>query len=128
MTLKRLANLVRHNFLVSGVSSRCARALRRACLSASDQIRRKVWVNGGTVSLDGVTLVLPRDVGVPYLTSIYWNGGRDYEPWTRAVLPQLFLRSRHFVDVGSNIGLYAVLARKINLPIEGFWAELALPA
>jgi FkbM family methyltransferase len=80
----------------------------------ADQIQMKVWVNGGTVSYDGVDLVFPKDVGVSYSSLIFWKGGNGYEPSTWKVLRPLILLSKHFIDVGSNIGLYSVLAKKIN--------------
>ena len=53
---------------------------------------------------------------------IFWEGTGGYEPTTWRVLKHFILRAEHFVDIGSNVGLYSVLARKIKpeLSIDAF--------
>lgn len=114
MKLTKLANQVRHNYYFSLVASRMAVPIQRVCGYLDRQIRMKVWINGGKVSYDGVELKFPRDVGVSYSTVIYWNGYSGYEPNTWRVLRHFLKKSNHFIDIGSNIGLYSVLAKKIN--------------
>ena len=94
----------------------------RACGRASQRIREVVRYNGGAVEYDGVTLVFPENVGMVYSSLIFWDGTGGYEPTTWRVLKHFILRAGHFVDIGSNVGLYAVLARKIRpeLVIDAF--------
>lgn len=101
---------------------RVARPVEAVARRLSSEIRAKVRLNGGTVTYDGIPLRFPEGVGVIYSSMIFWEGVQGYEPTTWRVLK--FLASSHdqFLDVGSNIGLYAVLTRKINpaLRVDAF--------
>jgi FkbM family methyltransferase len=74
----------------------------------------KVWVNGISVTYDGIELRFPRNIGTSYCSNIYWNDVNGFEPHTWRVIKHFLPRSSTFVDVGSNVGLYSVLAQKVN--------------
>ncbi len=73
----------------------------------------KVWVNGAAPSYDGMQIHFPRDVGVGICSNIYWNGVTGFEPYTWNVVKHFLPRSSIFIDIGANIGLYSVLAKKV---------------
>jgi FkbM family methyltransferase len=108
------ANRIRFNYGVSRILALLLRHVDRVCALVSRQIRMKVWINARQVSYDGVALVFPRDIGVAYNSGIFWDGVEGFEPRTWAVMKRLLTGTDCFVDVGSNLGLYAVLARKLR--------------
>ena len=73
----------------------------------------KVWVNGERVAYDNLSVRFPRDIGVSYCSSIYWNGVNGFEPNTWRMIRYFLTRSNAFIDIGSNIGLYSVLAKTL---------------
>ena len=79
--------------------------------------RRVPWtirVNGSKVDFDGIHLIFPPNVGIVYCTLGWWQGVSGYEPSTWRVIKSYVQQADVFWDVGSNIGLYAVLAKKIK--------------
>jgi FkbM family methyltransferase len=92
----------------------------------ADQTRRKVKINGGTVSVDGISLRFPPDVGTIHLSQLYWHRETSDEGvwWIlRALIPEAV----RFADVGSYVGLYSVLAKKLNPGCE-VWAFEPVPS
>lgn len=122
MNLKKYGNAIRYNTHLSHIAARITRPVQRTSQYLERQIRMKVWVNGGRVTFDKVHLNFPINVGVNYASLIFWNEEEGYEPDTWRALHPLLKNAKHFIDVGSNIGFYAVLARKINpgLRVDAF--------
>jgi len=116
--MKRFLNRIRHQYHLSLLARCIAWPMACLCRTVADQLRMKVWVNGGTVEYDGISLAFPRNVGVGYASNIYWNGVNGFEPDTWRVIRHFLLRSTLFVDVGSNIGFYSVLARKLKNDLQ----------
>lgn len=56
-------------------------------------------------------------------SGIWWHGVEGMEPDVTGALLQLLPATKHFVDVGSNIGVYSVLARKLNPSISVYAFE-----
>jgi len=69
-----------------------------------------------------IELNFAEGVGLNYATPLYWNGPDAYENATSRALAMLAGRSKLFLDVGSNIGIYAVYAgvRFPGLEIHAF--------
>lgn len=89
--------------------------LDRACGFIRRHVRWDFPINGCEVNYDGVKLVFPPGIGVrEYTNGLFWEGAGGFEPLTAGVLKALMPSARTFVDIGSNIGIYAVLARKWN--------------
>lgn len=122
MDLKRIGNLVRSNRVFSWAATRSLYPVQRGSRTIEREIRKKIWLNGGRVRYDGIVLQFPPNVGVSYASLIFWNGLEGYEPHTWRALKPLLGNAKRFLDVGSNIGLYAVLARKLNskLMVDAF--------
>lgn len=118
MNIKRVANHTRYNYYFSLFARSVLRPIQRTCGWIDQQIQMKIWVNGTTVTYDGVILRFPRNVGVNYCSTIWWKGVNGYEPNTWRVLRYFLQRAKHFLDVGSNIGFYSVLAKKVNPQIN----------
>jgi FkbM family methyltransferase len=112
----------REKSAVSFVLSRAVRPIYRAANTIVGWVPWLVRVNGGTVNFDGHKLVFPANVGVTYCTLGWWYGAAGYEPATWKAIQAYVRRSDVFWDVGSNIGLYAVLAKKTKpaLRVEAF--------
>ena len=108
--------------VVSFVLSQLARPIYRVAIWITRRVPWAIRVNGATVDFDGISLVFPTDVGITYCTLGWWQGVAGYEPATWQTLKFYFQQAEVFWDVGSNIGLYAVLAKKTNpsLRVEAF--------
>jgi FkbM family methyltransferase len=63
-------------------------------------------------------LCFPRSVGIGILSAISWHGTEGFEPHTWATLQLLIQRSGTFIDIGSNIGFYSVLAKRLAPQID----------
>jgi FkbM family methyltransferase len=122
MRAKVWIDRIRFNYRVSLLLTVLLTPVRRAAIALARQVARKVWVNGRTVSYGSCRISFPRNVGVQYSTALYWHGTEGFEAHTSRVLRSLFPRAEHFLDVGSNVGFYAVLAKKVNpaLTVDAF--------
>ncbi|WP_176957522.1 FkbM family methyltransferase [Mariprofundus sp. KV] len=118
----KFLNKLRGNYLFSLVSSTLLLPVQWLCSTLDRQIRMKVWVNGRKVVYDNVPLKFPQDVGLYISSGVYWNGVQGFEPHTWKTMRHFLERVDAFVDVGSNIGFYSVLASKVNsgLSIDAF--------
>ena len=114
MKISSVVRKFRDNYHVSRVLARVLFPVQRACLWLNRQIVWKVRMNGATVERDGMRLVFPRDVGVMYCSLFWWLGMEGYEPRTWLILKHFLERCKTFYDIGSNIGLYSVLARRVS--------------
>lgn len=86
------------------------RKLRHWAWKFQDRTAVRLVINGGKVAFMDVELDFPEQVGLHYTTPLFWNGPEAYEGPTSRALALLAGRSRVFLDVGSNIGIYAVYA------------------
>lgn len=107
---------------ISFALSRSVWPLYRCATQMASRVPWWIRVNGGTVDFDGIQLVFPANVGIAYCTLGWWQGAAGYEPATWRVMKNYFQKADAFWDVGSNIGLYAALACKINpaLKVQAF--------
>lgn len=55
-------------------------------------------------------LIFPERVGLAYSTPLFWNGPDAYEAPTSRAISALVGKSKLFLDIGSNIGIYSVYA------------------
>jgi FkbM family methyltransferase len=53
-------------------------------------------------------------VGVDFISSIHWRGREGFEPDVWRTLRHLLRQSRTFIDIGSHIGFYTVLAHRVQ--------------
>lgn len=112
--MKTYLNKLRYQHHISLMARYALLPIQRLCEALANQIRLKVWINGGKVVYDGISISFPKNVGVSYASDIFWNGLRGFEPETWQVIKHFVGRATVFVDVGANIGLYSILARKSN--------------
>lgn len=70
----------------------------------------RLVISGGRVAFLDETLNFPEGVGLNYSTPLFWNGPDAYEAPTSRTIALLAGRAKLFLDVGSNIGIYAVYA------------------
>ena len=121
-TIRSIANSVRENRWFAGAAVPMATLVRTAAHFVDSEISKKVKMNGGKVRYDGIDLQFPPDVGIAFASNIHWLGTEGFEPLTWRVLRSFLPDASHFIDVGSNIGFYAVLAKLLNpkILVDGF--------
>lgn len=107
---------------ISWISARALRPVHRVSERVRAFITWHIRINGATINSDGITLKFPRNVGIMYCSLLWWEGLRGYEPATWAIIKGLVPRCGTFLDIGSNIGLFAVLAAKLSprLSVDAF--------
>jgi FkbM family methyltransferase len=86
------------------------RRLRHWAGKFQDRTAIRLVINGGKVKFMDAELEFPEQVGLHYSTPLYWGGAEAYEAPTSRALALLAGRSQLFLDIGSNIGIYAVYA------------------
>ncbi len=86
------------------------RKLRYWAWKFHDRTGIRLVISGGPVRFLDAELIFPEGVGFVYATNLFWNGPDAYETATSRVLARLISRSRVFLDIGSNIGIYSVYA------------------
>lgn len=98
------------------------RPVHRGCRRLATGITWHVRANGVHIHSSEFDLKFPRDVGLMYSSIMWWEGVNAYEPSTWRVIRSGVERAGAFLDVGSNVGLYAVLARKVRpgIPVDAF--------
>ncbi len=122
----RRVSTLRYHTAFSAMARTIASPVVAGCQLLARQLSSKVWVNGGSVTFDGIRLEFPPNVGVAFASKIYWDGTVAHAGYWTTLRP-LIQRSQRFVDVGSNIGLFAVLAKLINPSCE-VWAFEPVPS
>jgi FkbM family methyltransferase len=73
-----------------------------------DRTGVRLVINGGRVKFMDAELEFPKGVGLLYSTPLFWDGSEAYESATSRTIASLAERSKLFLDIGSNIGIYAV--------------------
>ncbi len=117
-SIARLLRQARFNPALSAVLYVLARPAFNATGFLNVQIARKLRRNGGSAVYDEFVLHFPKNVGVEFLSSICWHGTAGFEAQTWATLRSLLKNAGTFLDIGANIGLYAVLAKKLSPDTE----------
>lgn len=65
-------------------------------------------ISGGKIRFMDAELEFPENVGLTYTTPLFWSGPEAYEAPTSRTIALLAAKSKVFLDIGSNIGIYAV--------------------
>jgi FkbM family methyltransferase len=73
-----------------------------------DRTGIRLVISGGRVQFMDVELEFPENVALTYATPLFWNGPDAYEVPTSRTIALLASKSKLFLDIGSNIGIYAV--------------------
>lgn len=68
----------------------------------------RIVMSGGKIRFMDAELNFPENVGLTYSTPLYWNGPQAYEAPVSCAIALLAGKSKLFLDIGSNIGIYAV--------------------
>jgi len=84
------------------------RKLRSWAWKFQDRVAVRLVISGGRVQFMDAELEFPERVGLLYSTPLFWNGPDAYENSTSRTIALLAGRSTLFLDIGSNIGIYAV--------------------
>ena len=84
------------------------RKLRFLAWKFNDRVGVRLVISGGKARFLDADLEFPEGVGLQYTTPLFWNGPNAYEGSTSRTLAFLAGHARVFLDIGSNIGIYAV--------------------
>lgn len=104
---------------------------RRWCWKYCDRVALRLVISGGRIRFMDSDLNFPEEVGLIYSTPLYWYGAEAYEAPTSQALAVLIGRCRLFLDIGSNVGIYAVYAGVKHAevttfafePVPAIWAK-----
>jgi FkbM family methyltransferase len=91
----------------------------------------RLVISGGKVRFMDTELDFAENVGLNYATPLFWNGPDAYEAATSHAIALLAGRSKLFLDIGSNVGIYSVYVgvkypqvRTIAFePVPAIWAK-----
>jgi len=108
----QLINKFRGSYIISLFLRFIFKPIHRLSYIIENQIRMKVWINGSQVKYDDALINFPKNIGVNFCSSIYWNGTRGFEPNVWKTLRECISFSDSFIDIGSNIGFYSIMAKK----------------
>jgi len=115
---KKYFNIIRNNYVISKLLRTVLKPMQRLCNILDRQIKMKVWANGEAVNYDGLSIQFPKNIGVGFCSNIYWNGVDGFEPRTWRIIRHFIECADYFIDIGSNIGFYSVLAMKVKPAIK----------
>ena len=73
-----------------------------------DRTGIRLIISGGKVRFMDAELEFPENVALTYTTPLFWNGPEAYEAPTSRTIALVAGKSKLFLDIGSNIGIYAV--------------------
>ena len=108
-------NRIRENYLLSNFLAAAARPVWLFCRAMTNQIQMKVKKNGLRLHVgNGKDLIIGRNAGIGFASSLFWHGLGGYEAQTSETLRFCFARSSTFIDVGANCGLYSIIAALWN--------------
>lgn len=88
-----------------------------------NKIKRKVKINGKVINYFDHEIIFPKNVGINFSSQVFWNGSNNVEPNTVKCISLLFKVGDIFFDIGSNFGIYTLLAKRINSNIQVFSFE-----
>lgn len=122
MNIRRMLRDLQEQPLISKISACLMYPFHRIAGRLRTFITWHIRVNGATIHSDGITLKFPPNVGIIFSTLLWWEGLQGYEPATWKIIKSIAPRCSAFLDIGSNIGLFAVLASKLSpqLSVDAF--------
>ena len=117
--LTRFLKRWRDNYYLSLLLASSAKPLRFISARTARFVEQKVRKNGVSIRLpNGKTMLIGRDAGIGFASTLFWHGLDGYEPETSRTLQFLFERAATFIDVGANCGLYSVLGALWNPSLQ----------
>jgi len=99
------------------------RKLRHWACKFYDRTSIRLVISGGKVLFMDTELEFPEQVGLLYSTALFWNGPDAYENSTSRTIALLAGHSELFLDIGSNVGIYAVYVGKKFPEVKSFAFE-----
>jgi len=114
MSMRKIIDRIRYNPKVSNWGRKIAVPIDKFCGYVRLQLRWKIPINGAVIRFEDVDVIFPPFVGLEWTNALYWDGGGAVEPNVNRILKHFAKRCQQFIDVGSYIGHYSVLARKWN--------------
>src|SRR5712671_6203908 len=113
MKLKSIFSVAASNFVILVC---CFVPFLRSCFSRIGVTPARFGRRAVRVPISGrsTSLVITRAGSCHLSFQLFWRGINYYEPFTRTVIEMLTASRDLFVDVGANIGFFALVAAKLN--------------
>lgn len=118
-----LVKRLQYSYWFSRISRLFLIPLLQVQLRGLSRLAKALKINGYSGYYAGVQITFPPNIGVRFASSIFWNGAKGGEPLVAQIFSNTFAKVRTFVDVGSNFGIYSVLAQKLNNEIKVYGFE-----
>jgi FkbM family methyltransferase len=85
-------------------------------------IYSKAKINSGKIKYFGISLNFPPNIGITFLTNIFWKGENGYEYEIGNYIQKNIQNFDYFFDIGANFGFYSAIAfkKKPDLKIFSF--------
>lgn len=103
------------------------RRLRHWAWKFHDRAGQRFVISGGPVAFLDAALIFPENVALSYATHLFWDGPNAYENPTSQTIARLAGKARLFLDIGSNVGIYAVYVG-VKFPQVAVFAFEPIPA
>ncbi len=116
--MRSLLKRWREKPIISFVLSRMIRPLYLLSRYIVQRVPWTIRVNGGVIDYEDAMLKFPHNCGISFCTLLWWEGVSGYEPASWSVMRACIDKADYFWDVGSNVGMYAVLAKKVRPDIQ----------
>jgi FkbM family methyltransferase len=121
--MKKIFKKIQYNYYISNILYFILRPLILVSSRLSNQIKRKVKINGKVIQYCNHKIKFPKNVGINFSSQVFWNGSNQVEPNTVKCISILLKEGDIFLDIGSNFGIYALIAKRINPEIQVFAFE-----
>jgi FkbM family methyltransferase len=121
--MKKIFKKIQYNYYISNILYFILRPIIHVSSRLSNQIKRKVKINGKVIQYFNHKIKFPKNVGINFSSQVFWNGSNQVEPNTVKCISILLKGGDIFLDIGSNFGIYALIAKRINPEIQVFAFE-----
>ena len=121
--MKKIFKKIQYNYYISNILYFILWPIIHVSSRLSNQIKRKVKINGKVIQYCNHKIIFPKNVGINFSSQVFWNGSNYVEPNTVKCISSLLNVGDVFLDIGSNFGIYALIAKRINPKILVFAFE-----
>lgn len=121
--MKKYVKKIQYNYYISNILYFILFPIIHVSSSIFNQIKRKVKINGKVIQYCNHKIKFPKNVGINFSSQVFWNGSNYVEPNTVKCISILLNEGDVFLDIGSNFGIYSLIAKRINSEIHVFAFE-----
>jgi FkbM family methyltransferase len=121
--MKKIIKKIQYNYYFSTTIYFILSPLIQFTRKLSNQVKRKIKINGKVIQYCNYKIKFPKNVGINFSSQVFWHGSNYVEPNTVKCISTLLNVGDVFLDIGSNFGIYALIAKRINPKILVFAFE-----